>query len=168
MEGDGRLCSPSLFNAVSHVDLQQGWKGSVKATHFVIALHDHFALNAGQALRQTQTIENASSDALAETTSNAHIANATDTDTSVPDTAAEDSWALEYINIRQIQPLIEAIDDDGSSFVTVNEVNDFTSHRPTGWRWVPRLTIDSFCPTLTYTQSPSLDRILDDRLRDDD
>jgi hypothetical protein len=134
MEGDGKLCSASLFKPVSHVDLRQGWKGSVKATHFVIALHDHFALKAGQALRRTQEISNASFDAPAETTSNTDTANATDTDMSVTDTAAEDSWALEYINVRQIQPLIEAIDDDGSSFVTVNEVNDFTSRRPKGWR----------------------------------
>ena len=83
----------------------------------------------------------------------------------LPDTSAEDLWALKHIHVRQIQPLIEAIDDDGSSFVTVNEINEFTSCRPKGWRQVPRRTRYSFC--LTYIQSPSLDCILGDRLRDD-
>ncbi len=54
----------------------------------------------------------------------------------LPETAAEDSWALEYITMSNIQPLIEALDDDGSSFVRVNEVNEFTSSRPEGWRQV--------------------------------
>jgi len=79
---------------------------------------------------------------------------------------ADDSWALQYINVRQVQPLIEAIDDDGSSFVTINELNDFTSCRPDGWRRVLKVTINSFY--LTYIQSSSLDRIRVVWLRDDD
>lgn len=72
----------------------------------------------------------------------------TDTTVTLPtETLADDSWALQYINVRQIQPLIEAIDDDGSSFVTVNELNEFTSCRPKGWRRVHQLIIGSFYMT---------------------
>lgn len=46
----------------------------------------------------------------------------------------EDTWALQYITVSRVQPLIEAIDNDVSSFVTVSEVNAFTSARPAGWR----------------------------------
>ena len=131
----------------------------MKATHFVIALHDHFTAKASR-----KTIANTSSaDVPAETVNNTD----TNTDTTLsPDTSVEDSWALQYITVRLIQPLIEAIDDDGSSFVTVSELNDFTSCRPTGWRRVLKLTI--YSSFLTYIQSSSLDRILDGRLRNDD
>ena len=147
----------TLFNHISHRPLQ-GWKGSVKATHLVIALHDHFTAKASRKTKITST-SNGSPDAPAETVDN--------TDHTLPhDTPVKDSWALQYIHLRLIQPLIEAIDDDGSSFVTVTELNEFTSRRPKGWRRVLQMTIDS--PCLTYNQSPSLGRILDDRLRNDD
>lgn len=44
-----------------------------------------------------------------------------------------DLWALQYINVFRVQQLVEAIDDDVSSFVTVDEINAFTSERPLGW-----------------------------------
>src|SRR5258708_7886829 len=115
---------------------QQGWKGSVKATHFVIALHEHFTVKAGQALRQTST--HTSDGASAETATVNNTSADTTTATLLAEASVDDSWALQYINVRQIQPLIEAIDDDGSSFVTVNELNEFTSCRPKGWRRVHR------------------------------
>ena len=123
MEGDGKPLFTLPFDPVSHT-LLQGWKGSVKTTHFVIALHDYFAAKASR----KATITNTSS-----TNAPAESVNNTDT-TILPDTPAKDSWALEYINVRMVQPLIEAIDDDASSFVTVNELNDFTSCRPKEWR----------------------------------
>ena len=54
----------------------------------------------------------------------------------IPATPAEDLWSLRYITVHRSQPLIEAIDDDGSSFITVNEVNKFTTSRPEDWRCV--------------------------------
>ena len=159
MERDGTRCSyPNRI--LSHI-LLQGWKGSVKATNFVIALHDHFTAKVS---RKTFA-ETSSAGVPAGTVNNIN----TDVDTTLlPDTSAEDSWALEHINISLVHPLIEAIDNDGSSFVTVNELNDFTSSRPEKWRRVRELTIDYSSLTLTYNQSSSLDRILDGRLRDDD
>ena len=136
----------------------------MKATHFVIALHDYFTVKASRKMVATNT---SSADAPPETPVEAPVeapmetVNKTDTDL-LPDTAVEDSWALEYVTVRLIQPLVEAIDDDGSSFVTVNELNEFTSSRPKGWRRVLKLMINSYC--LTYNQSSTLDCILDDRL----
>jgi len=46
----------------------------------------------------------------------------------------DDIWALQYLTIHRIQPVVEALDEDGSSFVTVNELNAFISARPKGWR----------------------------------
>lgn len=50
--------------------------------------------------------------------------------------SADDRWALEYISIPRMQPLLEAIDDDASSFVTITEINNFTQARPGYWRSV--------------------------------
>jgi len=105
----------------------------VKATHFVIALHDYFTAKASRKAIITNT---------SSTNAPAESANNTGT-TLLPDTPAKDSWALEYINVRLIQPLMEAIDDDASSFVTVSELNDFTSCRPKEWRQVLKMTIYS-------------------------
>lgn len=47
--------------------------------------------------------------------------------------APEDEWALEYITMSRIQPLLEAFDDDASSLVSIAEVNAFTRSRPQDW-----------------------------------
>lgn len=55
----------------------------------------------------------------------------------------EDWWTLEYISIRRMQPLLEAIDDDASSFITVSEMNAFTSARPPTWRFAYYFSLSS-------------------------
>lgn len=47
-----------------------------------------------------------------------------------------DEWALKYINIRRLQAISEAFDDDGSGFVTIAEVNELTRSCPEDWRCV--------------------------------
>lgn len=43
-------------------------------------------------------------------------------------------WTLDWITITRLQPIIEAFDDDASGFITVAEVNKFTTSRPRNWR----------------------------------
>lgn len=45
-----------------------------------------------------------------------------------------DEWALEWINVTRLQPIVEAFDDDASNFITVTEANDLTTSRPRDWR----------------------------------
>ena len=45
-----------------------------------------------------------------------------------------DAWAIKYIDVLWVQPILEAFDDDASGFITVAEVNRFTSSRPVDWR----------------------------------
>jgi hypothetical protein len=45
-----------------------------------------------------------------------------------------DAWAIKYIDVMWVQPILEAFDDDASGFITVTEVNRFTSSRPVDWR----------------------------------
>ncbi|KAL1941924.1 hypothetical protein VTO73DRAFT_6454 [Trametes versicolor] len=50
-----------------------------------------------------------------------------------------DAWAFQYLTVSRVQPLVEAIDNDFSNYVTVSELNAFTAARPVGWslpRWI--------------------------------
>lgn len=47
-----------------------------------------------------------------------------------------DAWAIKFIDITRLQPILEAIDDDASGFITIEEMNRFTVSRPTDWRLV--------------------------------
>jgi len=50
-----------------------------------------------------------------------------------PAQITNDDWTKSYINVTHLQPIQEAIDDDGSGFINVHEVNTFTLDRPKGW-----------------------------------
>ena len=101
----------------------QRWRGSVKDRHFVLALRDYFR----EKLEQVKRVKNG-------------------TTPTVPSRqlSSQDEWTLEYINVTRVQPIIEAFDDDASGFITVTEVNTFTTARPENWRSVQRFVIDSW------------------------
>ncbi|KAI3602849.1 hypothetical protein WG66_011217 [Moniliophthora roreri] len=90
---------------------EMNWKGSVKARHFVLALHDHY------------------NDDLPTNKSTSELPRPS----TGPDFLKEDKWALSYINISHVQPILEAFDDDGTGFITIKEVNAFVDSRPEGW-----------------------------------
>lgn len=46
----------------------------------------------------------------------------------------DDFWALKYLDVSRVQPILEAIDDDGTGFISIKEVNDFATSKPEGWR----------------------------------
>jgi hypothetical protein len=46
----------------------------------------------------------------------------------------EDEWALEYIDVVHLDPIVEAIDDDFSGFISIHEANRFAVARPKRWR----------------------------------
>lgn len=52
--------------------------------------------------------------------------------------ASSDDWAFEFISAKYLQPIMEAFDDDGSGYVTYQEVNEFVEEKPEslGWRYV--------------------------------
>lgn len=68
----------------------QGWRGSVKSRHFVMALRDYYQENAED------------SDAAAGAASGKK---------------RPDDWALAYLNVSRLQSISEAFDDDASGFV---------------------------------------------------
>ena len=46
----------------------------------------------------------------------------------------KDEWALQLITLHRLQSIMEAIDFDASSVVTIEEVNMFTDAKPQDWR----------------------------------
>jgi hypothetical protein len=77
----------------------------------------------------------------------------------VPKKRQDDRWALAYINAAYVQPILEAVDDDGTGFVSVKEVNTFVAERPDNWRFI---FFTSFIrrDTNPVPQSAALDRVL--------
>lgn len=47
-----------------------------------------------------------------------------------------DVWAIKFIDVTRLQPILEAFDDDASGFITISGMNRFTSSRPRDWRLV--------------------------------
>lgn len=123
---------------------RQGWKGSVKARHLVMAMHDYFSEQNHQAMSPSQEttldrIQGITDDANQESASEkveeiAKLAKQRPPIERSPAEIAEAGWALRYVNVFRVQGLIEALDDDVSTFVTVAEANAFTAARPKTWR----------------------------------
>ncbi|TBU26461.1 hypothetical protein BD311DRAFT_779599 [Dichomitus squalens] len=86
---------------------EMGWRGSTKARHFVLALRDHFREKEEEKKRNDRI--------------------------DVLRTKKEDGWALEWINVTRLQPIVEAFNDDASNFITVSEANELTTARPRDW-----------------------------------
>ncbi|KAI0249342.1 hypothetical protein BJV78DRAFT_1155917 [Lactifluus subvellereus] len=100
-----------------------GWRGSVKARHFVLALQDHFQ---DMLPSESEDMFDMGVDAM-NSSPNSH------------------TWALQFVNLTRLQPILEAIDGDTSGFITIAEVNRFTSSRPDDWSlpyWVAFWAID--------------------------
>ena len=96
-----------------------GWKGSVKARTFVLNLHDYYADQRNRVGRTGSPLQTPPS------ARSSHV--------SSPKKKVDDGWALEYINAAYVQSILEAVDDDGTGFISVKEVNTFVEERPAGW-----------------------------------
>ncbi|KAG6845148.1 hypothetical protein H0H87_012944 [Tephrocybe sp. NHM501043] len=98
-----------------------GWKGSVKARHFVLALHDYYS---------EQLISGDSPTQMSVPTPDTPTRNSF---LKISTKHQDDRWALVYINVAYVQPILEAVDDDGTGFISVKEVNTFVGERPESW-----------------------------------
>lgn len=119
----------------------QGWMTTVKARQMVMALREHYAEHRRNLhFKDRALIENISSavNSPASSSPKQILFEVTQimSELQEPDELkyAQDDWALEYITITRIQPLLEAFDDDSSSLVSIAEVNIFTEAKPRDWR----------------------------------
>ncbi|KAI9464111.1 hypothetical protein BJY52DRAFT_887328 [Lactarius psammicola] len=96
---------------------EMGWHGNVKARHFVLALRDHYLEKLAAEADGVPGIGG----------------------TSINSSRNPDAWAIKFIDVTRLQPILEAFDDDASGFITISEMNRFTSSRPADWslpHWV--------------------------------
>ncbi|KAI9464114.1 hypothetical protein BJY52DRAFT_887425 [Lactarius psammicola] len=96
---------------------EMGWRGSVKARHFVLALRDHYLEKLAAEAEDVPGMGAVS----------------------INSSRNPDAWAIGLIDTTRLQPILEAFGDDASGFVTTSEVNRFTSSRPADWslpHWV--------------------------------
>ncbi|KAI0766856.1 hypothetical protein BD413DRAFT_567569 [Trametes elegans] len=113
------------------------WRGHIKARHFVLALREFYL----QPLDQTypsddveKRLQGEKSAILKKETSNSGRSQPADTeDLPLRSTNHADNWALQYIDLNNLSAIAEAFDDDASGFITVTEVNQFSSSRPQDW-----------------------------------
>ena len=52
-----------------------------------------------------------------------------------PPQAIKDDWALLYIDVKWMDRILEAFDEDSSGFVTIMEINRFTRSLPGELNW---------------------------------
>ncbi|KAK0439655.1 hypothetical protein EV421DRAFT_1964931 [Armillaria borealis] len=122
----------SLIDALGETDLydiwkEMHWRGSAKARDLVLALRDYY-YSRKQFTLDRQMRETASPTITAENDSEvSHISEA------IVQPVNANQWALPYINLLRIQPLMEAFDNDVSGFVTINEANALCAGRPENW-----------------------------------
>jgi hypothetical protein len=90
----------------------QHWRRNVKARPFVMTLRDHFVDKA----QNPDMPKKSDASTIAE--------------------MSHDSWAHQYVDVKYLQSIMDAIDDDGSGHVTITEINRFTEQLPSslGWR----------------------------------
>ncbi|KAF8970857.1 hypothetical protein BDZ97DRAFT_1407102 [Flammula alnicola] len=123
---------------------RMGLKGSVKAKTFVLTFRDHifadssdpassFASPVGQSLYTPYSDDGHSFNNNTPTFSPFELSS------DILQSEIEDQWVLQYVNVGHVQPVVEAIDEDGSGFISVKEANKFAISRPKGWsflRWI--------------------------------
>ncbi|SJK96921.1 uncharacterized protein ARMOST_00170 [Armillaria ostoyae] len=124
---------------ISNEDLKElwkdmAWRGSVKAKHLVLALHDYLIDKLG-ALSASPIMSPGASEPGSPMIS--PISAVTDDFFSLK--CKNDRWALAYFNVAHVQPILEAMDDDATGFITTKEINNFTKSIPPGWtlpQWI--------------------------------
>ncbi|KAF8981844.1 hypothetical protein BDQ17DRAFT_1438197 [Cyathus striatus] len=124
--GHERIINPHL----RAIWKEMGWRGSVKAVDFVFALWDY--ISSSIKYQDGKTVDQLEQ----------HAQNSSPTPSNMELPAIdfqmnpEDEWTKEYINISNLQSISECIDDDGSGFINIHEVNRFTLNCPKHWSFL--------------------------------
>ncbi|KAG8881280.1 hypothetical protein FRB98_004439 [Tulasnella sp. 332] len=92
---------------------EEGWRSNVKARVFILSLHDYF------------TTYKPPTGADPEQDPRNYVSQTTFIGPGHPD-----MWTLHYMRPLFIIPIQDAIDEDGSGFVSIHEINEFTRPKP--------------------------------------
>ncbi|KDR73637.1 hypothetical protein GALMADRAFT_142100 [Galerina marginata CBS 339.88] len=119
-------------------ELQQIWdrmclKRSVKAKTFVLTFRDHLIIDRSV----PPTPRPAASSTLHPETSSLLLSSAVLAQAQTNPEDDRDLWVLKYIDAAHVHPIVEAMDEDGSGFISVQEANKFALARPAGLlQWI--------------------------------
>ncbi|KAJ7264540.1 hypothetical protein B0H12DRAFT_1102177 [Mycena haematopus] len=98
------------YQLIKDEDIKAVWQSICKSRHFVDAVHNHFAQQFGEHRQKSGEVH-------------------------------PDQWTLNVLSQVIYYPTIcDAIDDDGSGYISVNEVNQFFKSRPKEWSAVQWLS----------------------------
>ena len=100
---------------------------SVKAKVFVLTFRDHIRVDNSTAGTPTSTKATLPDDRAGGDLLQASARDAGDKES--------DEWVMDYIDVAYVQPIVEAMDEDGSGFISVKEANSFALSRPKGLRY---------------------------------
>ncbi|KAJ6508453.1 hypothetical protein C8R45DRAFT_815585 [Mycena sanguinolenta] len=119
------------------------WKGSVKARHFIVAVQDYFLHKYNREDQKMDDAVRGAAEGLSGPSSPVLSTASATTDEPPPSALVaraieartaqrelQDRWAINYITLTRVRPILEAFDDDGSGWISVLEANTFTSSRP--------------------------------------
>ncbi|KIK51722.1 hypothetical protein GYMLUDRAFT_265701 [Collybiopsis luxurians FD-317 M1] len=149
-----RIIDPEL----SQIWKDMGWKSTVKARSMAMGLREYYSERRKDIQsRDRQLMESISAIVHSTDDSEAHqvqeikdIMDSTDHMKGKPTPSyTKDDWALDYITIPRIQTLLEALDDDSSTLISVAEANSFTTARPADWSLAKWLAFWTACFPLT-------------------
>ncbi|KAF7350881.1 Protein kinase domain-containing protein [Mycena sanguinolenta] len=129
--------SGGVHTRVKHPDLkslweQQGWKGSVDARGFVLAINDYYANKFHSTLSPAPSVAWSATNSVPGSPPGSPIMSPVLAERMYPEPVKpeDDSWALAYINVAHLQSLLDVIDTDGTGLISINEVNSFVRLRP--------------------------------------
>ncbi|KAF5325270.1 hypothetical protein D9619_009984 [Psilocybe cf. subviscida] len=109
-----------------------GYKTIAKAKHFVLTFRDHY--QHAQSLPVTPTSPQANRDQTLQTPVDTLSVKTGDQNDIISGSADDpNAWLLEYLDVAHVRPIVEAMDMDGSGFVSVEELNRFAGSRPKQW-----------------------------------
>ncbi|KAJ7325560.1 hypothetical protein DFH08DRAFT_886888 [Mycena albidolilacea] len=127
------------YKKVTDADLnalwrKERWQSNVKARSFALGLRYHFIEKF--TMSQTHDHEGDSFEVDDETASISLVGGQ-----NIPPAAKQedDRWALAYLGVTYLHQIIEAVDDDGAGYLSINVVNQFCRRRPEKWsllHWV--------------------------------
>ncbi|KAJ4475478.1 hypothetical protein J3R30DRAFT_3375675 [Lentinula aciculospora] len=111
------------------------WKGSVKARHFVLALQDFYSdkMSGSKGSIVPPILPTLLPEPPLSPVPLSAASTVASADWAVTSLPRDDSWALRYIGVAHVQPILEAVDDNGTRFVSIKEVNTFATSKPNGW-----------------------------------
>ncbi|KAG9025099.1 hypothetical protein FRB95_010572 [Tulasnella sp. JGI-2019a] len=109
-----KALSKGAYERVEDPDLRaiwrdEKWRSNVKARHLILSFHDYFT--EPKATPDDEPHEDAEK---LTTITPGH----------------PEEWTLEYMSPLYVSPIQDALDDDGSGFVSINEINEFTRQKP--------------------------------------